>query len=127
MACFAKQFGPNDNQLHGYPGHPELELAVLRLYALTRDPQHLAFGEYLLSARGVQRDDQKGKSYFPFEAMQREDPLYSMNLPNTEDMRWVIFSLTHTDGVLISDTTNPISPFTSKTQSKAIRCEHSTS
>ena len=26
---------PDDNQLHGYPGHPEIELALMRLYDVT--------------------------------------------------------------------------------------------
>ena len=30
-------FGPDDNQLHGYPGHPEIELALMRLYDVTRN------------------------------------------------------------------------------------------
>jgi len=88
VECFAKVFGPNPDQLHGYPGHPELELAVRRLYALTGDIKHLAFADYLLQARGVAREDQGGKSYFPFEARRRNDPLFAMNLPDIDDMRY---------------------------------------
>ena len=31
-------FGPEQGKLHGYPGHPEIELGLLRLYDLTHDP-----------------------------------------------------------------------------------------
>ncbi|WVR07709.1 hypothetical protein IAU60_004751 [Kwoniella sp. DSM 27419] len=61
--------------------HPELELAVLRLYSVTQDPKHLEFGKYLLSARGVQREDQNGKSYFVYEAECRHDEV----IPHTMD------------------------------------------
>jgi DUF1680 family protein len=81
IACFAKTFGPDPTQLHGYPGHPELELAVLRLYAVTSDACHLSFARYLLEARGVVRDDQDGRSYFPYEARQRGD----VTVPHTMD------------------------------------------
>ncbi|WWC63757.1 uncharacterized protein I303_106362 [Kwoniella dejecticola CBS 10117] len=79
--CFIKHFGPNKDQLHGYPGHPELELAVLRLYSFTKDPKHLAFAKYLLEARGVSTEDQGGEPYFVWEAKQRKDNI----LPPTID------------------------------------------
>lgn len=76
-----REFGPDDGQKHGYPGHPELELAVLRLYDVTGDPRHLAFGRYLLLQRGVKRKDQGGESYFVYEAKVRDDPI----VPGTMD------------------------------------------
>ena len=66
-------FGPGPNQLHGYSGHPELELAVSRLYHVTKDPRHLAFATYLLEARGTKAADMDGESYFIWEAKQRRD------------------------------------------------------
>jgi DUF1680 family protein len=36
-------FGPGENQLHGYPGHPEIELALMRLYDVTQEPRYLAW------------------------------------------------------------------------------------
>ncbi len=73
VECFSRAFGPGSHQLHGYPGHPELELAVLRLYSMTKDPSHMAFGQYLLAARGVKQEDQDAASYFPYEARVRQD------------------------------------------------------
>ena len=85
--CFIKHFGPNKDQLHGYPGHSELELAVLRLYRITKDQKHLDFATYLLSARGVKREDQNGKSYFVYEAEVRQDPIVARTMDTLEDQR----------------------------------------
>ena len=30
-----KTFGPDEGQIHGYPGHQEIELALIRLYHVT--------------------------------------------------------------------------------------------
>nr|XP_018259402.1 uncharacterized protein I303_08330 [Kwoniella dejecticola CBS 10117]OBR81560.1 hypothetical protein I303_08330 [Kwoniella dejecticola CBS 10117] len=59
-----REVGPNKGQMHAYPGHPELELAVLRLASLTKDPKHQEFGHYLLSERGQKRADLDNKQYF---------------------------------------------------------------
>ncbi|KAG8875545.1 hypothetical protein FRB97_005014 [Tulasnella sp. 331] len=83
--CFIKHFGPEPDQLHGYPGHPELELATMRLYAVTKDPKHLAFAKYLLSARGVKRDDQDGKTYFVHEADTRKDLVHGLTMDGLDD------------------------------------------
>lgn len=47
-------FGPSDHQLHGYPGHPEIELALMRLYDVTQEPRYLALAKYFVEARGTQ-------------------------------------------------------------------------
>ncbi|KAI9737325.1 MAG: hypothetical protein M1834_009478 [Cirrosporium novae-zelandiae] len=65
-----KTFGPGPEQKHGYPGHPEIELALLRLYSYTRDPKHLALARYFLDERGnpVGVD---GRHYYDVEAEAR--------------------------------------------------------
>lgn len=85
--CLMRHIGPAQGQLHAYPGHPELELAVLRLHAITKDPRHIAFGKYLLEARGVKRDDQGGDHYFVYEARRREDELHYHTMESLEDQR----------------------------------------
>ena len=70
---FIHTFGPNAGQLHGYPGHPELELAILRLYDVTGDRRHLDFAHYLLEARGARTVDMDDQSYFVWEAQERRD------------------------------------------------------
>ena len=47
-------FGPHDSQLHGYPGHPEIELALMRLYDVTQEPRYLALVKYFVEERGTQ-------------------------------------------------------------------------
>lgn len=47
-------FGPGPSQLPGYPGHPEIELALMRLYEVTGEPRYLALGRYFIEQRGQQ-------------------------------------------------------------------------
>lgn len=47
-------FGPGENQLHGYPGHPEIELALMRLYDVTQEPRYLSLVNYFVEERGTQ-------------------------------------------------------------------------
>ena len=62
-------FGPNESQKHGYPGHPEAELALIKLYRATGDERYLNLSKYFVDERGKQ------PSYFDEEARQRgEDP-----------------------------------------------------
>lgn len=44
--------GPQEGKLHGYPGHEEIELALIRLYTLTGDPAALDMAAYFINARG---------------------------------------------------------------------------
>ena len=44
--------GPEDGKLHGYPGHPVIEMALMRLYGVTGDERHLRLAEYFVRQRG---------------------------------------------------------------------------
>lgn len=46
-------FGPGENQIHGYPGHPEIELALMRLYEVTGNPRYLNLANYFVEERGA--------------------------------------------------------------------------
>ena len=46
-------FGPGPNQIHGYPGHPEIELALMRLYEVTDNPRYLRLANYFVEERGT--------------------------------------------------------------------------
>ena len=75
-----KTFGPGPEQKHGYPGHPEIELALLRLYTKTKDPRHYAFGRYFIEERGNPKG-QYGHHYYDVESEARgessnERPVY---------------------------------------------------
>lgn len=50
----ASMFGPGPDQKHGYPGHQELELALIRLYHLTKERKYLDLAAYFIDERGKQ-------------------------------------------------------------------------
>ena len=50
----AKVFGPGAKQRHGYPGHQEIELALVRLYRATGRKRYLDLAKYFLDERGRQ-------------------------------------------------------------------------
>jgi uncharacterized protein len=58
-------FGTDPKQLHGYPGHEELELALMKLYRITNSPAHLALARYFVEERGQRRD---GVHFYESEA-----------------------------------------------------------
>lgn len=53
-----KTFGPGEDQMHGYPGHQEIELALVKLYRVTRERRYLDTAKYFIDVRGV------GENYF---------------------------------------------------------------
>ena len=61
----ATVFGPGADQKHGYPGHQELELALIKLYHLTGDKRRLDLATYFINERGSQ------PHYFESEAKAR--------------------------------------------------------
>ncbi len=58
-------FGPEENKKHGYPGHEEIELALVKLYSITKDEKHLRLAKYFIDERG------SAAQYFDREAEQR--------------------------------------------------------
>ena len=46
--------GPEEGKLHGYCGHPEIELALCRLYHATGDAKYLKLAKYFLDQRGTE-------------------------------------------------------------------------
>ena len=58
----AEVFGPAKGQLRGYPGHQEIELALVRLYRATKNKKYLDLSKFFLDQRGT---DPK---YFKLEA-----------------------------------------------------------
>jgi DUF1680 family protein len=45
-------FGPELEKLKGYPGHEELELALVKLYRITRNERYLKLAKYFIDQRG---------------------------------------------------------------------------
>lgn len=57
-------FGPNEGQIHGYPGHQEVELGLYKLYEVTGTRKYLEMAKYFIEKRGV------GENYFLHEMHQ---------------------------------------------------------
>ena len=53
-----RTFGPEEGKIHGYPGHQEIELALVKLYRVTGKKEYLELAKYFLDIRGV------GANYF---------------------------------------------------------------
>lgn len=60
-------FGPNEGQRRGYCGHPEVELALVKLYRATGEKRYLNLSKYFIDERGRQ------PHYFDLEASERGD------------------------------------------------------
>jgi uncharacterized protein len=62
-------FGSEPGKMRGYCGHPEIELALVKLYHATQNPRYLKLATYFIDERGQQ------PNYFDEEARERgEDP-----------------------------------------------------
>jgi DUF1680 family protein len=49
-------FGPQDGKLRGYDGHQEIELALVKLYTVTKQEKYLQLACYFIDERGQQPD-----------------------------------------------------------------------
>ena len=69
------RIGPEDGKIHGYPGHPVIEMALMRMYAVTKDPKHLALAEYFINQRGQK------PLFFEEETIRNGNDFYWKNSP----------------------------------------------
>ncbi len=60
-------FGTGPGQKRGYPGHPELELALVKIYRVTGERRYLDLSQYFVDERGRQ------PYYYDLEARARGD------------------------------------------------------
>lgn len=60
------KFGSEEHQCHGYPGHQEIELALVKLYHVTGVERYKNLAKYFIDQRGV------GENYF-LEEEKREN------------------------------------------------------
>jgi DUF1680 family protein len=67
IALIAKTFGTGPGQKRGYCGHPEIELALIKLYHLTGEKKHLDLAAYFINERGNQPPH-----YYDIEKAERE-------------------------------------------------------
>ena len=63
--CIDQLFGPGKDRKRGYPGHEEIELALVKLYRATGEKRYLKLAEFFVNERGRQ------PHYFDIEAKAR--------------------------------------------------------
>lgn len=64
-----KTFGFEEGKIHGYPGHQEVEIGLVKLYYVTGEKKYLDQAKYFIDARGV------GENYF-LQEMKKPDFLH---------------------------------------------------
>lgn len=71
------KFGTEENKIKGYPGHQEIELALIKLYNVTEDNKYKELAKYFIDERG------QAPSYFDLEWEKRGK---TTHWPNFRDM-----------------------------------------
>ena len=74
----ADVFGPRRGQKRGYPGHEEIELALVKLYRLTGRRRYLVLSKFFIDERGAR------PHYFDIEAKARGDDPRKFHFRNYE-------------------------------------------
>lgn len=89
-------FGPEENKLKGYPGHQELELALVKLYRVTKNEKYLKLSQFFIEERGKQphyfdQEQEKAKGIFdPFMSSLPDANAYNQShVPVREQSRVV--------------------------------------
>lgn len=72
-----RTFGPEEGKNHGYPGHQEIELALIKLCDVTGNQNYLELAKYFINQRGTddffeQEFEKRGKISFWNKAVQAE-------------------------------------------------------
>lgn len=68
--CIDRNFGPEDGKIQGYPGHQEIELALVKLYHVTNEVRYLRLSKYFIDQRGKQ------PYFFDSEPSRKQEPKY---------------------------------------------------
>ncbi|HML67046.1 MAG TPA: glycoside hydrolase family 127 protein [Clostridia bacterium] len=83
-------FGPEEGKCKGYPGHQEIELALVKLYRVTRENRYLDLARFFLSERGKEpnyliREMETTKDFRLFPEFSHYDAEYAQtHLPPIE-------------------------------------------
>lgn len=79
-----KTFGDGEDQISAYEGHPEIELALVKLYYATGEKRYLEMSKYFVDKRGTKPDYfkaeiEKRNHNFIFPELEGFDPSYYIN------------------------------------------------
>ena len=82
-------FGPEDGKMHGYPGHQVIEMALVKLYNVTKDEKHLRLAKYFIDERGKEpvyfrEESKKHGNAFPWKDSLFQYGYYQAAEPVTE-------------------------------------------
>lgn len=53
LECINTHIGKENGKIHGYDGHPEIELALMRLYHVTSEKKYYQMASYYIEERGT--------------------------------------------------------------------------
>ncbi|WP_267463855.1 beta-L-arabinofuranosidase domain-containing protein [Lacticaseibacillus casei] len=76
--CIDANFGPEDKKMHGYPGHPEIELALAKLADETGDVKYTRVAKYMIDQRGTRPNNFFEEQLKNVQAKKIEDPTIAM-------------------------------------------------
>lgn len=74
-------FGKSEDKIRGYPGHQEIELALVKLFLITADYKYLEQAEYFIKERG---------SNYNFFARERNSDDFFEYYPNTKNVKPIL-------------------------------------
>lgn len=81
-------FGPQDGKIHGYDGHEEVEIGLMRLYHVTNNERYMKLAEYFLRERGKDPDFFRKQNALDSESIinlfAAPDSYFQNHLPVTE-------------------------------------------
>ncbi len=77
-------FGDGNEQIKGYPGHQEIEVALIRLYRVTGEKRYLEQAKYFIDARGHKHnyfieEKKRENGVFIHDHLKNYDPVYSQS------------------------------------------------
>lgn len=76
--CIDNHFGKEEGKHRGFPGHPEIEIALLRLYHATNEKRYLKLAKYFIDERGTK------PNFFEEESKKRDFTVFNMDSLDTE-------------------------------------------
>ncbi|MDR0636347.1 MAG: glycoside hydrolase family 127 protein [Treponema sp.] len=87
--CIDKLIGAEEGKLHGYPGHEIAEMALVRLYAITKDEKHLKLAQYFINQRGQEplyfkEETERNKNHFYWRDSYMQYQYYQAGKPVRE-------------------------------------------
>ncbi len=79
-------FGTDEGQIKGYPGHEEIELALVKLWKVTGQDRYLKLAKFFIDERGQEpnyfMEERAAKDYFDFYGNKHHKPILEYHQAN---------------------------------------------